>query len=67
MFFDDLENAHLMEDNSFESVSYGDAVFTLVKKNTLINELAHRGLEYYKPLINELEKVSDSCLIALDG
>ena len=67
VFFDDLQNAFLMEDGEFESVSCGDAVFTLVKKETLINELSHRDLEYYQPLIAELEKVHNECLVALNG
>ena len=67
MFFDDFENAYLAENEPFEKVSYGDAVFTLVKKETLIDELNTRNGSKYLPLIYELEKVSNSCLIALDG
>lgn len=67
MFFDDFENAHLMEDDGFHQVSYGDAVFTLVRPKNLIMELCNRDKEKFAPLIQELEKVRESVLIALDG
>lgn len=66
VFFSDFEHAHLNE-NGFTKVSYGDAVYTLVQADALVNELIDRLDAELMPLITELQSIPPSFLIALDG
>jgi hypothetical protein len=64
--FNTLKNAELFQD-SFSSVSYGDAVFTLVGPGQLIAELKDMKDKSLAPLVKELEQVPAGVYVALDG
>jgi len=65
--YDDLEHCDLYQD-AFETFTMGDAVYTLVSPQVLIDELEYAGYPEYTPLIRELEDYSNSStLIAFNG
>lgn len=64
--FNTLKNADLF-DGTFDSVSYGDAAFTLVGSAVLIAELEEQDDESLAPLIKELSQIPEGVYVALDG
>ena len=66
VFFHDLKHADL-EEEGFHGFSYGDAEWTLVAPDAVIDELENRGNKSLQPLIDELEKVPRHILIAFRG
>ena len=66
VFFTDLKNFEL-EEQGFNDVSYGDAEYTLVYAETLIDELENRDDMTLEPLIEELRAVPENVFVALRG
>lgn len=65
VLFTDLEHSELYD--MFETISHGDAEYTLVKPEALIQEIEATGDETLEPLVAELKQVPEGVLVALDG
>ena len=65
--FGTFENASVMNDEHFNEVTTGDAVWTLVGPQILIDELEGRDDSVYAALIAELKTMPPNVCVALDG
>ena len=67
--FNNLKNFHLWDDNkyTFDSISYGDAVMTLVSVLNIVYEIENHDDDELAPLLAEVSSLPEDVLIALNG